>query len=297
VCRARHEGKDDVSSNNEQDKSSRRGFAGLSDLVSKVAVPPPSSAVSAPPATRASAEPAPVPRQTTTPVPTRAATPAMEVYNPPATKPKSWLANNWGWVVGIGVVVLYALSNTQGGNQASNSQTSSATSSTATSSLTESMPPVGTDLILSETQIRYCLAEQIRVDAARTALDEYSQYSVDLFNSMIAIINSRCSSYRYHERDMSAARGIVEAHRNELWQQGLQRMSGGLGSSNPSGQFSQPQLPSNSGISSNNYSSPPQSGTSTARANSSNVQRRTSQGCEYKAVMDEDDLKACGISR
>lgn len=286
-----------MSSSNEQDKSSRKGFAGLSDLVSKVAVPPPSSTIPARPPARASADPAPAPRQTTTPVPTptRASpTPSMEVYNPPVTKPKSWLANNWGWVVGIGVVVLYALSNPQGGNQASNSQTSSP--STASSS-TESMPPVGTDLILSESQIRYCLAEQIRVDAARTALDEYSQYSVDFFNSMIASINSRCSSYRYRERDMSAVRGIVEAHRSELWQQGLQRMRGGLGLSNPSGQYSQPQSPAKPAISSNSYSPPPQSGASTARANSSNVPRRTSQGCEYKSVMDEDDMKACGIVR
>jgi len=292
-----------VSSSNEQDKSSRKGFAGLSDLVSKVAVPPPSSTIPAPPPVRASANPAPAPRQTAAPdpPPTREApTPSMEVYNPPVRKPKTWLESNWGWVVGIGVVVLYALSNPQGGNQASNSPTSTpsaASSSAITASLTESMPPVGTDVILSESQIRYCLAEQIRVDAARTAIDEYSQYSVDFFNSMIASINSRCSSYRYRERDMTASRGIVEAHRNELWQQGLQRMRGGLGSTNPLGQYSPPQSPSSSAVSSNNYSSPPQPGTSAVHANSSNAPRRTSQGCEYKPVMDEDDMKACGIVR
>ena len=49
---------------------------------------------------------------------------------------------------------------------------------------TESKPPVGKDLVLSIDQIHYCLAEDIRMDAAKSALNRYNDYDVDRFNTM-----------------------------------------------------------------------------------------------------------------
>src|SRR5690606_3609632 len=47
----------------------------------------------------------------------------------------------------------------------------------------ESMRAVGQDLILPTAQIRYCLAESIRLDGARTAVNTYGDYDVDRFNA------------------------------------------------------------------------------------------------------------------
>ncbi len=86
--------------------------------------------------------------------------------------------------------------------------------------LTEEIPPVGQDLILSEAQIRYCLAEDIRLDAARTALNLYNQADVDRFNAMIASYNSRCKSFTYHKRDMEIARDAIEPFRSDIQKEG-----------------------------------------------------------------------------
>src|SRR3546814_1009207 len=82
---------------------------------------------------------------------------------------------------------------------------------------TGSKPPVGQNLVLSSEQIRYCLAEDIRMDGAKSAINNYSDYDVDRFNAMVADYNSRCGSFRYR----SGARS--EEHTSEL--QSLMRIS------------------------------------------------------------------------
>jgi hypothetical protein len=61
----------------------------------------------------------------------------------------------------------------------------------------ESKPPVGQDLAFSTAQIRYCLAEDIRMDGAKSAVNNYIDSDVDRFNAMVADYNSRCGSFRY----------------------------------------------------------------------------------------------------
>ena len=57
--------------------------------------------------------------------------------------------------------------------------------------------PSGQNLVLSTAQIRYCLAEDIRMDAAKSAVNGYSDSDVDRFNAMVADYSSRCGSFRY----------------------------------------------------------------------------------------------------
>lgn len=102
---------------------------------------------------------------------------------------------------------------------------------TKVSSLEESMPPIGQNLLLSTPQIRYCLAEEIRIDSSKSSVDNYSDSDVDLFNAYVADFNSRCGSFRYQTGTLEAARLETESNRSQLEAQGKRRFAGGSSSS------------------------------------------------------------------
>jgi hypothetical protein len=87
----------------------------------------------------------------------------------------------------------------------------------------EQVPPIGSSNALSATQIKYCLAEQIRLDGARSILNQQSTAAVDRFNAMIDDYNSRCSSYRHKRSDYQRAQSEVEADRGILLAAGRAR--------------------------------------------------------------------------
>lgn len=87
----------------------------------------------------------------------------------------------------------------------------------------EQMPPIGTQNILNANQIRYCLSEEIRLDGAREGLNKYSTSAVDSFNAMINDYNDRCGQFRYSATTLDAVRLSVEARRAELSSQGASR--------------------------------------------------------------------------
>jgi hypothetical protein len=87
----------------------------------------------------------------------------------------------------------------------------------------ETPPPVGTGIVLSTDQIRYCLAEGIRLDAARGALNQYSQFDTSRFNGMISDYNSRCSQFRYRQGSLESVRAQVESERFQLQSEGAAR--------------------------------------------------------------------------
>lgn len=84
----------------------------------------------------------------------------------------------------------------------------------------EETPPVGTGLVLSQPQIRYCSAESIRLDAAKEAMNPYNDSDVNRFNALVADYNSRCSSFRYRSGSLESARSEVERYRTEYEAQG-----------------------------------------------------------------------------
>jgi len=75
-------------------------------------------------------------------------------------------------------------------------------------------PPVGTDHVHSTSEIRWCLAEGIRIDAVRSFNE--TQADVADFNRWVDDYNSRCGSYRYRQGNLSSAKRDVEAHRSEV---------------------------------------------------------------------------------
>src|SRR5690606_32609529 len=97
--------------------------------------------------------------------------------------------------------------------------------SPAPSRLQEAKPPVGQNMVFSTAQIRYCLAEDIRMDGAKSALNSYSDYDVDRFNGMVADYNSRCGSFRYRSGALESARRDVEPYRSQLRAEGRTRFA------------------------------------------------------------------------
>lgn len=89
--------------------------------------------------------------------------------------------------------------------------------------LQEDRPSAGRDLVLSTSQIRYCLAEEIRMDAAKAAFNRYSDTDVSQFNNMVDDYNSRCGSFRYRSGALESARRDVEPYRAELEAEGRGR--------------------------------------------------------------------------
>ena len=94
----------------------------------------------------------------------------------------------------------------------------------------EEIPPFGKGHMLTEPQIRYCLAEFIRVEAVRPVLNRYRPDQVEFFNALIAAFNSRCAKYRYELPAMESAKHDVESNRARIesaaQQAFLQRFSG-----------------------------------------------------------------------
>ena len=77
-----------------------------------------------------------------------------------------------------------------------------------------SKPPVGENNILSVTQIRWCLIEDIRIEVLRPMPRTNSE--IDEFNAVVADYNSRCGSYRYREGTLTRVQQEVERVRAEI---------------------------------------------------------------------------------
>lgn len=151
------------------------------------------------------------------------------------------------WLLGItiasvgGVYAYYnansdvaGASSSQGSAYTSTTQEAPASTSTWQSAVVEppvalrsfeEQPPVGGNLLLSIDQIRYCLAEEMRLEAAEPVLDNYNDAHVFEFNRYVDDYNSRCSEYRYYEESFAAARQDVVSFRDEIRSEGIARFS------------------------------------------------------------------------
>lgn len=97
----------------------------------------------------------------------------------------------------------------------------------------ESMPPVGRGNVLDAAQIRYCLAEDMRIQAANGAVDTYNGSQVDQFNGMVADYNSRCSEFRYRVGVLESARSEIEPYRLQIQSEGEARFHSVRSAVNP----------------------------------------------------------------
>lgn len=219
----------------DEKKEAGKGFAGLSSLVSDV-----DSAV-----TNAKQEASRIPADTSG---TQLA-PPKQAESEQQPQKRGWAQPSGGsstgkWLLGIGgvIVVLWLLSSGSGNKSASSKtwvEPSFPVAPTKTepqvpdwarpepaqvpSRPTEERPPIGTNNVLNYAQLRYCLAEDIRIGAARTAVNYYIESDVDRFNAMVADYNSRCGQFRYRRGSLESARSDVERFRLALEAEGRRR--------------------------------------------------------------------------
>ena len=226
-----------MASGEEQKKEGAgQGFAGLSSMVSDVdvTVEPPAQQTQSKPD---SATNNPQPRATSSSG-GDVATPAPQTYQAPVQPGGGYSGAKW--LLGIGAVigVIWLVGASGNKNTSSPSSYTPSTYATAPTSQSpvsepqaprrpsEEMPPVGRDHVLGAAQIRYCLAEDIRMEAAKGSLNSYADSDVDQFNAMVADYNSRCGAFKYRSGALESARSEIEPLRFELAAEGRRYFAG-----------------------------------------------------------------------
>lgn len=92
--------------------------------------------------------------------------------------------------------------------------------------MTEEAPPVGVGLTLVDSQIRYCEAQRIRIEAANGVLDTRSAAAVGRFNAAVADYNGRCSNYRYRQGALERVRREMIGRQLALENEGIRSILG-----------------------------------------------------------------------
>lgn len=87
-----------------------------------------------------------------------------------------------------------------------------------------SAPQYGTDRVLSISEIRYCEAEGIRLDAMRWEIDNNVSSEVDYFNRYVDDFNGRCGSFRYRDGSLESARRDIAKVQSILVNEGKKRI-------------------------------------------------------------------------
>jgi len=80
----------------------------------------------------------------------------------------------------------------------------------------EEVAPLGTSGPLSDPQLRYCLAQIIRIDAVRPILNRFKHDQVDYFNALVADFNTRCGHFSYPKGALEGAKQVVEGSRAQI---------------------------------------------------------------------------------
>ena len=232
-----------MATNDEQgEDKSGKGFAGLSSMVSDVD------------ATVTEAKHAKPDHPTSTSTTARASTtPQPEASGEPDSEPQPYQHNVQSssggssagkWLLGIGLAIGFIWLLSQSGNNSPPPAPVYSPSSPPTVNRApaptyqpqrvpaqpqvphrpvEEQPQVGTNNVLGPAQIRYCLAEDIRLEAAKGALNSYVESDVDRFNAMVADYNGRCGQFRYRRGSLETARSEIEAFRSILQSEGQSR--------------------------------------------------------------------------
>jgi hypothetical protein len=92
----------------------------------------------------------------------------------------------------------------------------------ADSGKSEKKPPPGNDLLLTEAQLRWCLYQSVRLDAATATIRNQSADNTILLNQMIGEWNDRCARYRYNINERTAVEAEVNNDKVRLQMEGWQ---------------------------------------------------------------------------
>jgi hypothetical protein len=178
-----------------------RGFAGLETLVSDITADI-AEAERLGRVHRAPATPPAVPKPTV----------------PGTPLPDGGMSAPAKWAVGVGaalvvVWLLAALGGQPDEPPADIPAAQTAPAPTPVPTAFEVKPPAEENRVLTVGEIRYCLAEDIRLDAIDPLVDTTSAREVNRFNARVHDYNSRCARSRYARDAFERARRDVEARR------------------------------------------------------------------------------------
>lgn len=187
-----------------KDSNQPKGFAGLEDMTIEVDLPDPPVRPTKPVASTYSSPP-----ESSTLRPFEIDDSVMAPRNPKG------MSSQKKWAIGIGVVVVLVIIANLNDKNSSGNYSAPATY--------EEMPAPGNGVVLTDNQIRYCLAQDIRLTSWSSAVDHYSQSAIDSFNGAIADYNSRCSNYKYRRRALERVRSEVESRRALLQSEGTSK--------------------------------------------------------------------------
>jgi len=220
-----------VSSGDEPKGEEKRGFGGLAGMVSSIESTEPASSPSGKTFSTESASGFPAETATRGKGPATATTGSSGPQQQSAQQVRPSSARKW--VIGIaallGVAWIVVLSV---GREPSKKRVPPSSAGPTRQvapqpkALDETKPPPGTNAVLTRLQLRYCLAENIRLGAARRAVNTYSDSEASRYNAMVDDFNIRCGQYRHGEGELKTARADVEEHRSELEKQGQSRFDG-----------------------------------------------------------------------
>lgn len=223
-------------SHERESKTEGKGFAGLSSLVSDVDVTSPSA-----PCTQSASV---APDNGNDLLPTRSLPTTRPGIEEP-TQSSAGGSSEGKWMVGLALAIIGVLwlvgefDATKTPNVPTQSPPARISSPSDSSQIqwlpasqprslprpTESKPPVAQSLVLSREQIRYCLAEDIRLDGARSAINTRIDYDVDRFNAMVNDYNSRCGNFRYRNNALKDAQRDLDPFRSQIQLEGRSRFT------------------------------------------------------------------------
>lgn len=214
----------------------KKGFSGLSDLVSEVDL----SDEPQKQTNKLKASPLPPPQAT--PPQQKDAPPKPQAPSADSTRPigaassgSNGSGSAWKLVlVGIGAcfVLWFAVNGGQNSRTyspppAQKPQSYSAPQSSPTpavaptppkvpqnSGLQYTKPSVGTNNLLSVPEIQWCIRNGIRLDAMRNLIE--TNAGIDEFNRIVNDYNSRCGNYRYRQGTQAQAERSVEPYRSQI---------------------------------------------------------------------------------
>ena len=122
----------------------------------------------------------------------------------------------WSIYAVIGLFILLSIIDSESKKRTSETKytPSNSSSQQSVSVSSESMPPVGTGLSLTESQVRYCIFQDKRLDFMRNMLSDNAEISH--FNRLVGDWNARCSNYRYLPAIMSKIQDEVAGRSHDL---------------------------------------------------------------------------------
>jgi len=88
----------------------------------------------------------------------------------------------------------------------------------------EEKPSPGVEQVLSYPQLRYCVAEDIRINAMKAMINEYESVEVAGFNRYVSDFNSRCVSFKYRNGSLESVQTSAAARRMSIEEEGRQRV-------------------------------------------------------------------------